>query len=347
MLVRGDEATLPAISNIAFRMPVVPYTTLRGHADRLGSCPCLSVPFSPPRVPARASCPGDAPGDGSVCPCLVSLPQSVSLCLPCTATTTILTPVSDDGNCPCLFVPIANTSNTTSFDATRTTNATLTTTTIRNAFRHVHMFAAQAKSASSSIALMTAADSLASAAQGMHHVPRTSMAVRCCRHDHCHPCLLQQGHTKDARDSWSRPPQPPSSCRLQECKHCIGHSRVVFAMLLFAQEAQAFAGFEIGKAVATVPEPPTMSGAEVTQAMARSMQEPAVACKGISGAPTHAAHANTRLAHVAVMAIPLTIVCIVLLMYPGNAAQSMRMPPIYDPNDHTQAFRPSEPGVKI
>ena len=109
-----------------------------GHAVPLGSCPCLSVPFSPP-VPASASCPGDAPGDGSVCPCLVSLPQSVSLCLPCTATTTILTPVSDDGNCPCLFVPIANTSNTTSFDATRTTNATLTTTTIRNAFRHVHM----------------------------------------------------------------------------------------------------------------------------------------------------------------------------------------------------------------
>ena len=119
----------------------------------------------------------------------------------------------------------------------------------------------------------------------------------------------------------------------------VSHSRVVFAMLLFAQEAQAFAGFEIGKAVATVPEPPTMSGAEVTQAMARSMQEPAVACKGISGAPTHAAHANTRLAHVAVMAIPLTIVCIVLLMYPWNVAQSMRMPPIYDPNDHTQSFR--------
>ena len=120
----------------------------------------------------------------------------------------------------------------------------------------------------------------------------------------------------------------------------IGHSRVVFAMLLFAQEVQAFAGPEVGRAVATVSEPPTMSGTEVTQAITRSVQEPASEAKGVSGAPTQAVPtAYSRFVRAARLIIPAAIVCIILLMYPGNVAQSMRMPPVYDPNDHTQSFR--------
>ena len=307
----------------------------------LGSCPCLSVPFSPP-VPASASCPGDAPGDDSVCPCLLSLPHShsASLCLPCTATTAILTPVSDDGICPCLFVPIANPSNTTSIDATRTTNATFTTTTIRNAFRHVHMIAAQATNASSSIALMTAA--------AVTHSLQLHQECIMCPELHRRFAVAAMITAIHAFSSKATPRVQVTVGRVRYSRRVradfknasIGHSRVVFAMLLFAQEVQAFAGPEVGRAVATVSEPPTMSGTEVTQAITRSVQEPASEAKGVSGAPTQAVPtAYSRFVRAAMLIIPASIVCIILLMYPGNVAQSMRMPPVYDPNDHTQSFR--------
>ena len=128
-------------------------------------------------------------------------------------------------------------------------------------------------------------------------------------------------------------------CRLSLSETCKSYKRFMFAMLLFGQEAQAFGGPDIANAVATVQTPPQMSGSLVRAAKQVQAAETSQLSHQAVSMPTHAANAMPWHIRAAMIAMPVAIVCIIFMMYPGTGNQTMRMPPVFDPNDQNQSFR--------
>ena len=121
---------------------------------------------------------------------------------------------------------------------------------------------------------------------------------------------------------------------------CQAHKRILFSLLMLGQVAQAFAGPQASDVVASVQESPKLSPAK-TQAVAPAAEVTHISqpSQKAHAMPAHAASTNAWQVKAAMFVLPMAIVGIIFMMYPGAGNQTMRMPPTYDPNDQSQSFR--------